>query len=107
MSLEKIGIIVVCALVGYWVSSALLDAWTGRKQSRPQEAQASIDNWWTILKVSHTASLDEVQEAYRTLISQYHPDKFARLGHEIKVVAEKKSKEIHSAYEAAIREKSS
>lgn len=105
MSAEKIGIIVVCTLVGYWVVSALLDAWSNRKKSQPEEEAASADNWWTTLKVSRTASLEEVQEAYRALISQYHPDKVARLGDEIKAVAEKKSKEINSAYEAAVREK--
>ncbi len=106
MSAEKIGIIVVGSLVGYWVVSALLDAWGDRKQSRAQQAAVPTSDWWTALNVSRNASLDEIQDAYRTLISQYHPDKVARLGDEIKAVADRKSKEINSAYEAAVREKS-
>lgn len=105
MSAENIGIIVVCSLVGYWVASALIDAWSARQKARPQEQDAPTDEWWTVLKVSRNASLEEVQEAYRTQISQYHPDKVARLGDEIKAVAEKKSKEINSAYETAMQEK--
>ena len=52
-----------------------------------------------ILGISVSANIDEIKAAYKNLIKQYHPDKVAGLGDEIKKVAEKKSLEINKAYE--------
>ena len=53
----------------------------------------------SILGITATANIDEIKAAYKNLIKQYHPDKVADLGDEIKKVAEKKSMEINKAYE--------
>ena len=53
----------------------------------------------SILGITATANIDEIKAAYKNLIKQYHPDKVADLGDEIKKVAEKKSTEINKAYE--------
>jgi DnaJ like chaperone protein len=37
-------------------------------------------------------------------MSEYHPDKVAHLGDEIREIAARKSKEINAAYEEAIRQ---
>ncbi len=42
---------------------------------------------------------EDAKSAYRTLIAQYHPDKVALMGDEIREVAERKAKEINEAYE--------
>lgn len=46
--------------------------------------------------------MDEIRRSYKTLMSQYHPDKVAELGDELKRLAERKSKEINSAYQQAL-----
>lgn len=44
-------------------------------------------------------TLDEIKPSYRKLITQYHPDRVAAMGEEIREVAEKKAKEINRAYD--------
>jgi len=51
----------------------------------------------------HAIPSEEIRRAYRVLMSQYHPDKVAALGDELKEVAERKSKEITLAYREAMQ----
>jgi DnaJ like chaperone protein len=60
---------------------------------------ARAPTWYEILNVGADATPAEIKYSYRTLMSQYHPDKVATLGDELKTVAERKSKEINRAYE--------
>ena len=53
---------------------------------------------WEILGIGRDASQDEVRAAYQSLVSQYHPDKVADMGPELREVAEKHTKEINAAY---------
>ncbi len=105
MSAQKIGVFIICLLVGYWVVSAFLEAWAARKRPAATPEEDPAPHWSTILKVSRDATLQEIQESYRSQISQYHPDKVSRLGEELRALAEKKSKEINAAYEQAAQEK--
>lgn len=59
--------------------------------------------WYDVLQVPAQASLDSVKLAYRHRMSEYHPDKVAGLGDDLRELAESKSKEINAAYEIAIR----
>lgn len=95
-------VILVGTLIGYWVVSALLERGesptvlgTGPEQSDQR--------WYMVLGVRENASLDEVMAAYRSAMSQYHPDKVAHLGEELRMLAEKKSKQINAAYEEALK----
>lgn len=58
-------------------------------------------SWFRILEVSESASLSEITIQYKRKIREYHPDKVASLGKELKELAEFKSKEINTAYEYA------
>jgi DnaJ like chaperone protein len=60
--------------------------------------------WYEVLMVSPDATIEEVRDAYRRLIGQYHPDKVIRLGEEIRQLAVRKSQEINVAYETARRQ---
>ena len=62
--------------------------------------------WSLVLDVPADASMEEIRAAYLKLISEYHPDKVAALGKEIREVAERKSKEINVAYSFALEERS-
>ena len=57
-----------------------------------------------ILGVSRRAGPDEIRQAYRALIAQYHPDKVAHLGPELRETAHRKTLEIQRAYEALVPE---
>ena len=66
-------------------------------------AQDSIgERWFLILEVPQSASRADIELAYKRKISQYHPDKVAQMGVEIRELAEAKSKEINAAYDHAV-----
>lgn len=52
-----------------------------------------------ILEIPVDADIQTIQNSYRKLIKEYHPDKVQNLGKEIRLLAEKKTIEINQAYE--------
>lgn len=76
------------------------------KADAPQnEPAASVRLWWEILGVSKDASPDAIKVAFRKEIARYHPDRVEGLGRELRELAERKAKELNSAYSAAKRER--
>ena len=59
----------------------------------------SRDNPYRVFNLTSDASDAEVDQAYRRLISQYHPDKMAGVAEELREQAEKKASEINAAYD--------
>ena len=59
----------------------------------------SRDNPYRAFNLTSEASDAEVDQAYRRLISQYHPDKMAGAAEDLRLQAEKKAGEINAAYE--------
>jgi hypothetical protein len=59
---------------------------------------ASEPDPWTVLGVNPTASSSEVARAFRARMAQYHPDKVATMGPEIRALADEKAKLITLAY---------
>ncbi len=57
----------------------------------------SLDEAYKVFGISSDATDDEVRKAYRKLVLQYHPDKVAHLGEEIKANANRKLQEINKA----------
>lgn len=70
---------------------------------RDDGGEAGGQAWFVVLGVAATASIEEITKAYKTLISQYHPDKVATLGPKLKMLAEKESKKINAAIKEARR----
>ena len=54
---------------------------------------------YEVLGVESGASQEEISSAYRRLVQQYHPDRVADLGPELREVAEQRMKEINAAYQ--------
>jgi len=113
MSVNEILVIVFGLFLGYWVVSKLFSgspAGESRagKESEPQQKAASPEDaalrpWHEVLNVPANATADEIRQSYKVLMHQYHPDKVATLGEELRALAERKSKEITSAYREAMR----
>jgi DnaJ like chaperone protein len=64
----------------------------------PSAPAPQPEHWSTVLGVSPTAPMDEVRQAYRRKMSQYHPDKVATLGEELQALALAKTQAIEAAY---------
>lgn len=123
MTVVDVVVIAAGLLFGYRLVSNYLSPNTddGQKQSRTdtnrrneaprqQEWQRNweppkpkLPLWFEVLEVSERAEPTEIERAYRLKISQYHPDKVAQQGEDIRKLAEAKSKEINAAYETAMR----
>jgi len=57
------------------------------------------ENPYRVFNLTSDATDAEVDQAYRRLISQYHPDKMAGAAAELRQQAEKKAGEINAAYD--------
>ena len=114
MSGTEILVILFGLFVGYWVVS-MFSKGTGtrstpesqRVQKPPAEEPDPQLPWYLVLKVHPQANADQIRQAYQILMSQYHPDKVAALGDELKSLCEKKSREINIAYDQALQEQRS
>lgn len=97
--------IIVGLLLGYWIVSALLEHLQPSVKPAPKtpEDLLIIHDWHKILGVFEDASPEQITAAYKSAIGQYHPDKVAHMGIELRELAEKKSKQINAAYEYAMR----
>jgi len=119
MNAAVIVVVVLGLLVGYWVVSLLLNPKTPPAMPEPSEPAvadagpaASRDqalpptsgsSWNETLGVSPSATPDEIRSAYHALSGQYHPDKVAALGVELRALAESKTEEIGAAYREGMR----
>ena len=118
MSVTEIMVILFGLFIGYWLVSRFI---TGPTKNEPPSAQPqakrsqpppfqeapSSPAWHQILNVSPQASDSQIRRAYQTLMSQYHPDKVAALGEDLKTLCERKTKEINIAYDQAMQQRSS
>ncbi|GLQ93877.1 J domain-containing protein [Dyella acidisoli] len=74
-----------------------------RRQEWQRNWEPPKPNWFDVLGVPEHAEWADIERAYRLKISQYHPDKVAQMGEDIRRIAETKSKEVNAAYEAAAK----
>ncbi len=115
MNVTDILMILGCLVIGYAVVSMVLrkpgppPAAPPHPGFAPPAAPAAPPppHWSTVLEIAPDAGIDEIREAYRRLISQYHPDKVAALGRELQELAEAKSKDITTAYQDALMDRRS
>jgi len=127
MTSTEIMVIVGGLLLGYWIVGNLInrkpDSSSGSSvgentargaqqnsshqedpsNEKPREEDYILANWFRILEVSEDASQEQIVAAYKQKIRQYHPDKVAQMGAEIRELAEFKSKQINTAYDYAMK----
>ena len=57
-------------------------------------------DYYKLLEIARSASPEEIKQAYRSLAQQYHPDKTAHLGIELREAANRKMMELNEAFDA-------
>ena len=92
---DRLGVIVKRAFAGKARSA------TGGQPGTPTPAWNS-KNPYDVLGASESDSEDDIKRKYKQAILQYHPDRVAHLGLELRELAAKKTTEINAAF-AAIR----
>jgi DnaJ-domain-containing protein 1 len=104
MTLTEIAVILFGLFAGYWVVSKLLFRSPKAPAQPASEPRANgPPRWHDILQIAPSASAIEIRDAYKHMISKYHPDKVDSLGQELKDLAAQKSQEITAAYQEGIR----
>ena len=116
MTQSEIAAIVIGLVVGFWLVNRVLGGNTGEKpdagpsnsdstgtRGSTEEAGDAHRPWWFVLEVPRISTREEIARAYKRKIRDYHPDKVAQMGAEIRALAERRSKEINAAYDEAIR----
>lgn len=72
-------------------------------QPEPNKGRAETIKWFDVLGVTPNASIEEIKTAYHEKVRQYHPDRVADLGEELRRMAEHGMKELNAAYELALK----
>ncbi len=72
---------------------------SGSEELRSQKSGGRARDPFQVLGVSKSADWDEIKGAYKKALAEYHPDKVAHLGDELKSLAGEKTKEILGAYQ--------
>jgi len=110
MTLSEGAVILFGLFAGYWVVSKLFFRPPPARDERKQAGAAGAagatvaePSCHEILGVSAEATADQIRDAYKHLISKYHPDKVDNLGQELKNLAEHKTQQITAAYREAMR----
>ena len=76
-----------------------------RPERPPPEAAPSSEDPYQLLGVPPRASDDEVEQAYRRRMSEYHPDRVANAAKEIRELADRRARAINQAYDRIKRER--
>ena len=79
----------VGGLIGLLLGHAFDADWFRSKRDTP----------YRVLGVTENASDAEIEQAYRRMISQYHPDKLVGVADDLRRQAEDKASEINAAYD--------
>lgn len=69
-----------------------------RNAGSGEQARREPRNPYEVLGVRPGASREEIESAYRRLVKEYHPDRVAHLGEELRELAHRKMIEIQEAY---------
>ncbi len=77
------------AVVGLLIGHAFDSDWFKLKRNNP----------YRIFDLTSDATDAEVDQAYRRLISQYHPDKMSGAAEELRRQADRKAGELNAAYD--------
>lgn len=75
------------------------------KTAPPVPPVPPVADPYAILGIDSSASDDDLEQAYRRRISEYHPDRVANAAEEIRELAGQRAREINVAYEELKRQR--
>lgn len=102
MSLTDIVVIILALVIGYKFTSVMI---AKPKETPADLAMPSVSSkrpWFEVLNVAPDATREQVVDAYRRLIREYHPDRVMDMGTEFRELAERRASEINVAYGEAL-----
>lgn len=81
-------------LIGAVLGHALDAGWL-----RPRGKRPALSVSYSVLELSPDATDQQIDQAYRRLMSKHHPDRVAGAADEIRAAAEKRASAINAAYD--------
>lgn len=103
MSFTDIAVIVVALIIGFkFVSAMIGEPKESAAPTPPAPSQPTKRPWFEVLNVAPDASREQIVDAYRRLIREYHPDRVMDMGAEFRELAERRAAEINVAYAEAL-----
>lgn len=81
-------------LIGAVLGHALDAGWLRRRKKPP-----ALSDAYAVLEIAPDASDEQIDQAYRRLMSKYHPDRVAGAAEEIRAIAEQRASAINAAYD--------
>jgi len=92
------------AAAAYWTPGTLSSEIEARNELSQGGSNTSSndDNWFKVLGLKNSASIDDVRKAYKTLIRENHPDRVQNLSPALKELAESETKKLNAAYRQAL-----
>ena len=94
--LRKPLFIIIGLVIGHLYDTGVF---SGGKNAADPVTKGEADPY-SVLGVAEQANQDEIEQAYRRRMSEYHPDKVASAAPELKALAERRASEINAAYES-------
>lgn len=115
MTAYEITIVVGGMILGYYLvtifitgnsdtstrDSATTDSALPPVRSVPEEHDP--ENWHLILEIAENSTREQISDAYKSKIHQYHPDKVAHMGIELRELALLRTQQINAAYNYAMK----
>lgn len=98
---RRVVVLLVAVLVGHLYD---IGFFSGMKKAGPPPAPPA-DDPFAVLGIKASASDEDVDQAYRRAMSEYHPDRVATAAAEIRELAGRRAREINGAYEKIKRQR--
>lgn len=77
-----------------------------RSPDAPPPSPPAAADPYAVLGVNASSSDQEIEQAWRRKMSDYHPDRVANAADEIRALAETRAREINAAYETIRQQRS-
>ena len=96
--------LVVGLVLGHLYDIGLFSGRDTGKAERPAPGEGEGDPY-AMLGIDSSASDEQLEQAYRRLMSEYHPDRVASAAPELREIAGRRTGEINQAYDQIKRQR--
>ena len=104
---RRVVVLLVAVLIGHLVDIGYFNRLKGAGSSTPSAPPPTppAEDPYAVLGIKASASDEDVDQAYRRAMSEYHPDRVATAAAEIRELAGRRAREINGAYEKIKRQR--